>query len=81
MCMLFESLIFKCSLVINIMDISEGIVLMWMPQDHIDDKSTLVRLWHDAIRQQAIAWANVDLDLFHHMALLGHSELTQSIVI
>ena len=28
-----------------------------------------------AIRQQAITWANVDLDLCHHMAPPGHNEL------
>ena len=33
------------------------------------------RLWLGAIRQQAITWANVDLDLCHHMASSGHSKL------
>ena len=28
------------------------------------------------IRQQAITWANADLDLCHHMAPLGHNELS-----
>ena len=29
-----------------------------------------------AVRQQAVAWANVDPDLCRHMALLGYNELT-----
>ena len=28
-----------------------------------------------AIRQQAITWANIDADLCHHMASIGHKEL------
>ena len=35
-----------------------------------------VRQWLGAVRQQATAWANVDSDLCHHMASLGHNELT-----
>ena len=34
-----------------------------------------VRQWLGAVRHQAITWANVDPDLCHHMASLGHSEL------
>ena len=34
------------------------------------------RQWLGAIRQQVITWANVDPDLRHHMASLGHNELT-----
>ena len=33
------------------------------------------RLWLGVVRQQAITWANVDPDLCHHMASLGHNEL------
>ena len=33
------------------------------------------RLWLDAVRQQAITWANVDSDLCRHIASLGHNEL------
>ena len=32
------------------------------------------KLWIGAIRQQAVTSANVDPDLCHHMASLGHSE-------
>ena len=39
-----------------------------MPQNTFDDKPTWVQV-------MAIIWANVDPDLCHHMALLGHSEL------
>ena len=28
-----------------------------------------------AIRQQTITWTNVDPDLYHHVATLGHNEL------
>ena len=31
--------------------------------------------WLGAISQQAITWANVDPDLCHNMASLGHNEL------
>ena len=37
-----------------------------------NDKSTLV---HQAVRQQAITWANVYLDLCRHMTSLGNIEL------
>ena len=35
----------------------------------------LLRWWLVAIKQQAITWVNVDQDLCHHMASLGHKEL------
>ena len=33
------------------------------------------RYWLGAVRQQANTWFNVDTDLCHHMASLGHNEL------
>ena len=36
-----------------------------------------LKKWLDAVRQQAITWANVDPHLCHHMALLSHNELNQ----
>ena len=33
------------------------------------------RKWLGAVRQQATTWANVDPDLCHHMASLGHNGL------
>ena len=36
------------------------------------------RWWLGAIRQQAIAWTNVDLDPCHHIASLGQNELIYS---
>ena len=39
-----------------------------MPQNTVDDKSTLVKL---------ITWANVNFDLCRHMTSLGHNELTE----
>ena len=47
-----------------------------MPQDLTDDKSTLVQVMAWCHRQQAITWASVDPDLWHHMTSLGHTELT-----
>ena len=38
------------------------------------------RRWLGAIQQQAITWVNVDPDLCHHMASLGHSELKQTMI-
>ena len=34
------------------------------------------RLWLDAVKQQAITWANVDQDVCHHVASLEGNELT-----
>ena len=33
------------------------------------------RQWHGTIMHKAITWADVDLDLCHHMASVGHNEL------
>ena len=46
-----------------------------MPQVLTDDKSTLVQVMVGAVRQQVIAWANVDSILCRLMMLLGHNEL------
>ena len=54
-------------------EVSVEIVLRWMPLDLSDEEWILVKEWLSAIRQQAITWANVDLDL--RMILLGHNEL------
>ena len=35
---------------------------------------------YGAVRQQVITWADVDQDLCHHMALLGHNELIESVL-
>ena len=37
-----KCLIFKPNLIIDILIVSLGIVLSWMPQDNVDDKSTFV---------------------------------------
>ena len=37
------------------------------------------RKWLGAVRQQAITWANVDPDLYRHMAWLGHHELDKGL--
>ena len=44
------------------------ITLIWMSMD-------LKLMTQIDIRQQAITWANIDLDLCHHTAPLGHNEL------
>ena len=45
-----------------------------MSLDLTEDKSTLIQvMWLCAIRQQAIIWASVDLDLCRHMVSLGHN--------
>ena len=36
------------------------------------------RWWLDAVKQQAITWANVGPDLCHHKASFRHNELTWS---
>ena len=51
------------------------ITSMWIAQDITGDKSTLVRLWLGAVRQQAISWTNIVSGRCRHMASLGHNEL------
>ena len=36
----------------------------------------LFRWWLGTFKQQAITWANVDTDLWHHMASQGHGDLS-----
>ena len=64
-------------LLIAVWGISCEITLIWMELDLTDDQSTLVQVmaWCQAIRQQAITWANVYPDLCCHMVSLGHNEL------
>ena len=46
-----------------------------MPENNIDDKSTLDRVMAGAFRYQAIIWADADSDLCCHMASSGRNEL------
>ena len=46
-----------------------------MPQNTINDKSAMVRVMLIAVRQGAIIWANVDTNICHQLASLGHNEL------
>ena len=62
--------IFNQILLIDGLRISCEIALKWMSLDITDDQSILVQ-----IRQQAVTWANVDLDLCRYMVSLGHNEL------
>ena len=66
---------FKFILQINIFSTSHEIGLKGVRQHPTDDKSTLVQVMMCGIRQQAIMCANVDPDIYHHMASLGHNEL------
>ena len=43
-----------------------------MLQNFTDDLSTLVQVM---VRRRQVTWADVDPDLSHHMASLGHNEL------
>ena len=52
------------------------IALRWMSQNTMMISQHWFSSWLGAVRQQAITWANVDPDLWHHMASLGHNELT-----
>ena len=50
----------------------------WFSLDLTNDKSDWFRQWLGAIRQQAISWANLDSDLYRHMASIGYNELTKT---
>ena len=50
------------------------LALRWMPHNLTDDKSmTCFKYWLCAVRQQTCS--NVDLDICHHLASLGHNKL------
>ena len=70
----FKSLISKHVLLIQFMNTCE-ITFRWIPQNTFDDKSVNFASVN-GVRQQAITRANVDSVLYHHMASLGHNELT-----
>ena len=48
--------------------------LLWMPQNLTYKKSTLVRKWLGAAREQAITWSNVDSNPWRHVASPGQNE-------
>ena len=54
------------------------IVIRLMSLELTNDKSTLVQVM--AWWQQAIAWANVEPDLYRRMASLGYNGLNQVIL-
>ena len=72
----FRHVIFKLMSAIDGWGILCEISLIWMSLDFTDGQSTLVQVMAWCVRQQAIAWVNVDPDLCHHMVSLGHNELT-----
>ena len=71
--MIFKLNIQKCSLGTHC-----EIALSRMPHNFtmVMRSQNWFKLWLVAMKQQAITWANVDPDLFGHMASLGHKELT-----
>ena len=70
----FISTFFKLILRIDVMNSSCEICLRWMPQNPIDDKSTLVQVmgW---CHQATSYHLNLDRDLWRHMVSLGNNEL------
>ena len=56
-------------------EVSNEITLKWMPEDFIDDKSTLVQVIALCPQAQAITCNNVYPVPCRHMASLGHNEL------
>ena len=56
----------------NILNISCGLVLELMPQDHIEDKSLLVLIMAWCIHA---TWTNIDQDPWPYKTLLGHNDL------
>ena len=40
----------------------------------------MISQWLGAIKQQAIAWTDIDPDLCRHKASLGHSELKMTVL-
>ena len=69
---------FKLIILIDFWGITCEIALRRISMDFIDDKSILIQVlaWcRQAVRQQAITWANVDPGLCRYMASLGYNEL------
>ena len=75
MWMLLKIVIFKLLSRINILSISSDITLI---RELVLNATRPHWWWVNVGWQQAITWANVDLDLCRHMASLGHSELKLS---
>ena len=70
-----SSIIFKVAIQNSSLGTGIEIFLMRMPKNPTDKISTLVQVmawWH---KEQALAWANVELEIYHHMASLGHNGL------
>ena len=74
----FVSVIFKFVLWIDILSASYKIVVRWMPQNFINDKSAFFQLMAWCCQATIITWVNVDPDVCLHMVSQGHSELTCS---
>ena len=70
----FPRVITKHMLWIKVRDTCE-IVLRWIPLNTIDNRLTLAQIVAWCPRLHAVTWANIDQDLCHHMASLGHNEL------
>ena len=74
----FQNIIFQLIMQSSSLGTCCEIAHRGIPQNLFYGKWTLVQVmtWcHYGIRQQAISWANVDSNLCHYMASLGHNEL------
>ena len=73
----FKSVTPEYMLWINFMSNSYEIALRWMPRNTSDDKSTLIYAMAWCSQTTSITWANIDPDLWCHIASLGHNELNR----
>ena len=76
-----KSIIFTLIIQNRSLDTHCELALMWLPRNATDEKSTLVKAmaWY-LVREQAITYANVDLELWCHMASMGHNEWKQTLM-
>ena len=56
---------------IHFMNTTSKIALRGMPQNIFDDKSALVQVWLDEVRQQIVIWANVDPRVYLNRRWIG----------
>ena len=72
----FRQIIFQLNSVTDGWGIFCKIALRWMPLDHPDDKSTMVRVMAWCRQATSHYLSQFDLDPCRHMASPGHNELT-----
>ena len=64
----------------DMLNISSEIFITWWPEEFIDGKSAMFKVWCHATRQQAITWNNFDQSLWCHQDPLGANELIHSVL-